>query len=688
MAFTGRILRKFIKVVSETVLNTDNAGLKISADNATSNQVELSAGTPTANRTVTLPDATGTVTLNDATQSLSNKDLQDSTVAFVDNSDSTKKVKLEVSGVTTATTRTLTVPDADLTLVGIATTQTLTNKTIDADQNTITNIENADIKAAAAIDATKIANGTVDNTEFQRLNGVTDTIVSISATQTLTNKSIDADQNTITNIENADIKAAAAIDATKIADGSVNNTKFQYINSLTSNAQTQLDAKIANSLVDAKGDLITATADNTPARLAVGSDGNVLTADSTQATGIRWAAPSASPTSSNEISNLGLATSVGSNALTIALKQADGTSDPASGSGAVKVGIRSSTLTSGAYNQRSVTSATSLVISSGSTLGQTNGQASDIYVYLLDNAGTLELAASGTRYSENALISTTAEGGAGAADSRTTIYSTTARSNVPIRLIGIITNTQTTAGTWASAGTVLTVGSFGTLRTKMSPTIQVFNTSGSGTYNTPAGVLYLKVRAVGGGGKGGGGGNANGAGQSAGQAGTATTFGPSLITANGGSGGSAGNTGGSEPAGGNGGTTTALGSGAIGFTIAGSRGAFGWNNLGGVTGMYTPGGEGGNSVFGGGGNGTFASTGAAAATSSGSGGQGGGVPGLGVSGGGGGAGAYVDAIIPTPSSSYSYTVGAGGTTGGAAGTGGSAGGNGADGIIIVEEYYA
>ena len=63
--------------------------------------------------------------------------------------------------------------------------------------------------------------------------------------QVLTNKSIDADNNTITNIVNADIKSAAAIDATKIADGSVTSTEFQFINSLSSNAQTQLDAKQA-----------------------------------------------------------------------------------------------------------------------------------------------------------------------------------------------------------------------------------------------------------------------------------------------------------------------------------------------------------------------------------------------------------------------------------------------------------
>lgn len=47
---------------------------------------------------------------------------------------------------------------------------------------------------------------------------------------------------------------------------------------------------LLESLVDAKGDLLTATADNTPARLAAGTNGHFLTAQSAQATGLQWAA--------------------------------------------------------------------------------------------------------------------------------------------------------------------------------------------------------------------------------------------------------------------------------------------------------------------------------------------------------------------------------------------------------------
>ena len=54
---------------------------------------------------------------------------------------------------------------------------------------------------------------------------------------------------------------------------------------------TNAGAAIAKTIVDAKGDIIAATAADTVSRLAVGANNTVLTADSTTATGLKWAAP-------------------------------------------------------------------------------------------------------------------------------------------------------------------------------------------------------------------------------------------------------------------------------------------------------------------------------------------------------------------------------------------------------------
>ena len=86
---------------------------------------------------------------------------------------------------------------------------------------------------------------TISNGNNVNLSTLTTGLITASSTDTFTNKTIDVDAtgNSLTNIANANIKAAAAIDATKLADGSVSNTELQYINSLTSNAQDQIDAK-------------------------------------------------------------------------------------------------------------------------------------------------------------------------------------------------------------------------------------------------------------------------------------------------------------------------------------------------------------------------------------------------------------------------------------------------------------
>ena len=72
------------------------------------------------------------------------------------------------------------------------------------------------------------------------------------------------------------------------APSTVDATELGYLDGVTSAIQTQLDAKTAKSTLTTKGDLYAATAASTPARLAVGTNGQVLTADSTAATGLAY----------------------------------------------------------------------------------------------------------------------------------------------------------------------------------------------------------------------------------------------------------------------------------------------------------------------------------------------------------------------------------------------------------------
>jgi predicted lipoprotein with Yx(FWY)xxD motif len=120
----------------------------------------------------------------------------------------------------------------------------------------------------------------------------------------------------------------------------------------------------------------------------------------------------------------------------------------------------------------------------------------------LDNAGTVELAvvniSGGNDLTETGLISTTAEGGAGAADSASTVYSTTARTNLAYRVVGYIESTQATAGTWATTPSTIQ-GCGGQALTAMSSlgygqTWQtVTRTSGTTYYNTTGKPIYLFV---------------------------------------------------------------------------------------------------------------------------------------------------------------------------------------------------
>jgi hypothetical protein len=103
---------------------------------------------------------------------------------------------------------------------------------------------------ADAVTGAKIADDSIDSEHY--VDGSIDT-AHIADSQITTAKINDS---AVTSakiadgaIVNADVNASAAIDATKIHDGTISNTEFGYLNGVTSAIQTQLDAKINTSAI-------------------------------------------------------------------------------------------------------------------------------------------------------------------------------------------------------------------------------------------------------------------------------------------------------------------------------------------------------------------------------------------------------------------------------------------------------
>lgn len=186
----------------------------------------------------------------------------------------------------------------------LSTAQTLTNKTINANANTITvtsaNVSDFNEAAQDAIgnnvgtgltytdstgaisvtantydaygSASTVAGNLSTHESDTTTHGTTGNIVGTSDTQTLTNKTLTSPK----------INEDVAVTATA--------TELNYVDGVTSAIQTQLDGKVDESLFDTKGDILVASADNTPAKLAAGTNGYLLTANSSATNGIEWAA--------------------------------------------------------------------------------------------------------------------------------------------------------------------------------------------------------------------------------------------------------------------------------------------------------------------------------------------------------------------------------------------------------------
>lgn len=264
----------------------------------------------------------------------------DDTFYIHDEVDATKRANFDVGGAAAGTygtlvfaqtaTRLYTFPDASMTIVGHNTMQTLTNKTVDADLNTISNIEDADIKAGAAIARSKIASGSAAHVVINAGDGSLNSEAQLSALRGGTGQdfsastgvvkvaagsfsvaAIDLDSADVVNelttdkggtgqdfsaasglvkvaagimsaaaLVNADVDATAAIARSKLASGTANHVLINDGSGVMS-SEASLDETRGGTAQTtyAQGDMLYASGSDTLTKRSIGTAGQVLKTD-------------------------------------------------------------------------------------------------------------------------------------------------------------------------------------------------------------------------------------------------------------------------------------------------------------------------------------------------------------------------------------------------------------------------
>jgi hypothetical protein len=217
--------------------------------------------------------------LKDAAETLTNKTLTSPVISSITN-----------TGTLTLPTTTGTVALTSDITVSASSTNTFSNKSISLASNVVTGTT-AEFNAALSdsnfvtigdsgtVTSTMIADGTIVNGD-------------INASAAIAQSKIDGLSTSLSakaDLAGPTFTGTVVLPSTT-SIGDVSSTELGYLNNVSSAIQTQLDGKVDESLFDTKGDILVASADNTPAKLAAGTDGYLLTANSSATNGVEWAA--------------------------------------------------------------------------------------------------------------------------------------------------------------------------------------------------------------------------------------------------------------------------------------------------------------------------------------------------------------------------------------------------------------